>query len=172
MYGLIQLYCGDGKGKTTAAVGAAVRCAGAGGKVLFFQFMKGNKSSELAALSYIPNIIIEKGYDNIKFIWDMDKQEKDEVRSYYKKKLIEITNKWAGYDMVIFDEIISAISCEILDLYEVMEAIRLKPKKTELILTGRDPDDKIQSICDYISEIKSIKHPYDIGIEARKGIEY
>ena len=171
--GLIHIYCGDGKGKTTAAVGMAVRCAGGGGKVLFFQFMKGNTSGELAVLNEIPNVTVLSGYGSIKFSFDMDESEKAAAKKYYENRFREITGiaRKQYFQMLILDEIFPAITCGLIGKAEVLDFLKSKPEHLEVVLTGRDPPPEFFTLADYISEIRKIKHPFDRGVPARKLIE-
>lgn len=171
--GLIHIYCGDGKGKTTAAVGMAVRCAGGGGKVLFFQFMKGNTSGELAALAAIPNIKLLSGYSGIKFSFDMDENEKAAAKKYYEDRFHEITAivREQDFQMLILDEIFPAVSCGFIDKAEALDFLSSKPEHLEVALTGRNPAQEFFPLADYISEVRKIKHPFDRGVPARKLIE-
>lgn len=171
--GLIHIYCGDGKGKTTAAVGLSVRCAGGGGKVLFFQFMKGNTSGERNVLAQLENVDLIDGYEQLKFVWNMTDEEKNHAAEYYEKKFDEITKKACGeaYDMLVMDEIISAVNCRFLPLPVLCDFLKNKPSGLEVILTGREPSEELVKIADYVSEIKKVKHPFDKGIKARNLVE-
>lgn len=171
--GLVHIYCGDGKGKTTAAVGLSVRCAGGGGKVLFYQFLKDGSSSEINVLKNIKNIDIIGGYKNTKFYNKMTDAEKTEAGIYYREKFKEIINmvKNNDYDLLVLDEIIYAINLKYINSCDVVDFIKSKPYGLEIVLTGRNPDENISACADYISEIKKIRHPFDKGIMARKLIE-
>ena len=172
--GLIHIYCGDGKGKTTAAVGLAVRYAGAGGSVLFYQFMKPETSSERPVLSQIPQITVLSGYTISKFSFRMTVQEKADAAIGYQQQFAEIVQlvQQKKYGMLILDEIMSCISCGFLPLETVLQFLQTKPPELEVVLTGRNPDAQLLELADYVSEICSRKHPYERGISARKGIEF
>ena len=172
--GLIHIYCGDGKGKTTAAVGLAVRYAGAGGSVLFYQFMKPETSSERPVLSQIPQITVLSGYTISKFSFRMTTQEKADAAVGYQQQFAEIVQlvQQKKYGMLILDEIMSCISCGFLPLETVLRFLQTKPPELEVVLTGRNPDAQLLELADYVSEICSRKHPYERGISARKGIEF
>lgn len=171
--GLVHIYCGDGKGKTTAAVGLSIRCAGGGGKVLFYQFLKDGSSSEINILKNIENIEVIDGYESAKFYNKMTDDEKIKSGIYYREKFNKIINmvKNKDYDLLVLDEIIYAVNLKYINSCDVVNFINLKPYGLEVVLTGRNPDDNIISCADYISEIKKIKHPFDNGIMARKLIE-
>lgn len=169
--GLIHIYCGDGKGKTTAAVGLAIRCAGAGGRVMFFQFLKGNSSSERDIINRIDNIDVIDGIEDMKFIWDMNEKEKEKVCVQYRSIFNSMIKIAGEYDMIVFDEIIPAVQYDFVTESELISFLHNKPGTTEIVLTGRTPSRRLCGMADYITEMKKIKHPYDSGITARKGIE-
>lgn len=172
--GLIHIYCGDGKGKTTAAVGLAVRAAGSGMKVHFVQFLKGSPTSEIAVLEKIENITIRRCDRDYGFTFAMSDDDKAAITACHNRMLAEALElmQSSGADMVVLDEFNAAYSCGLLDK-ELADSIVLeKPADTELILTGRDPQPKFVEAADYVSEILAVKHPYSHGIEARKGVEY
>lgn len=172
--GLVHIYCGDGKGKTSAAVGAAIRFAGSGGKVLFSQFMKNGMSSELSVLKEIPGITVKIPYELRICPFYLEEEEKAEAAKEYPRRfeeLIHLANE-SDYGMLVMDEIMSCISCGYIKLESVVEFIKNKPYGLEVIMTGRNPDEALLSCADYVSEIQKYKHPYDKGVLARKGIEY
>ena len=172
MRGLIHIYCGEGKGKTTAAVGLAIRAAGAGKKVLFTQFLKNGKSSELKILESIEGIEILKGVPVEGFVKHFDEAKKQKVSGDSKKQLREVISRAGDYDMVIMDEIIPACAHGITEESDVADFIKNRPEKPELVLTGRHPSEALLSLADYVTEMQKCKHPYDCGVAAREGIEY
>lgn len=174
MKGLIHVYCGEGKGKTTAAMGLALRFSGTDEKVLIFQFLKQNTSSERKAFAKMSNVTILEGYSDVKFVKDMTEIEKNETKIYYFKRFAEITDmvKQNKYKMLILDEIMAAIHHGFVEEEKLIEFLKGKPEELEVIMTGRNPSERIYEIADYITEMKKVKHPYDKGIRARKGIEY
>lgn len=174
MSGLIHIYCGENKGKTTASVGLSVRAAGAGRKVLFTQFLKRGDSAELSALRLIPGIrilVCEKPYG---FIWTMDDEEKARARADFTGLFGEAVRLAAEdqYDLLVLDEILGAISCGMVPEDAVIRFLQNKPDGLEVVLTGRDPSPALVELADYVTEMKKIKHPFDRGIPARKGIEF
>lgn len=169
--GLTHIYCGDGKGKTTAAVGLAVRAAGNGFKVLFVQFMKNGRTGELVSFEKLENITVLDGRQVAKFSWNMDEREKAEARSIQQEKLDEAIALADGYDMLVLDEAVGACQGGFLDEQRLCAFFSEKPEALEVVLTGRDPSRELLARADYVSEIKKIKHPYDMGIHARNGIE-
>ncbi len=171
--GLIHIYCGDGKGKTTAAVGLCVRAAGAGLRVLIFQFLKDNTSSERNILRFSENITVLDGPEEEKFSFQMTSAEKKERKTSYEEKLQEVTRKAVDekYDVLFLDEAIYAVRAGLLDETLLLDFLKKKPEKLEVILTGQEPSEALLEAADYVSEIRKIKHPFDRGIKARKGIE-
>lgn len=168
--GLLHIYCGDGKGKTTASIGLAVRAAGAGMNVCFAQFMKGGYTSEMSALNLIPNITVMRCDRDYGFAKNMSESDKIQItechNSLLKKAFL------GSFDMIILDEFNSAYSHGFLDK-EAAESFILNGKNNaEIILTGRYPAEIFLNSADYISEINCVKHPYKSGISARKGIEF
>lgn len=169
--GLIHIYYGDGKGKTTAAVGLAVRCAGSGGKVLFTSFLKDDKSSELNVLRKVGGIDIIENPPKVKFFKNMSDEEKKSMACIIRDKMSEIINIQNTYDMVVLDEVIPTLNYGLVDEEELIEMIEHRQPNVEYVLTGRNPSKRLLEIADYVSEIKKIKHPFDKGIKARVGIE-
>ncbi len=173
MDGLIHIYCGDGKGKTTAAVGLGVRAAGCGMKVLMLQFLKNPISSEFIALKNIPEITVVNCNLNSKFTFQMNKDELKALCKANNEMLNDAIKSIddGKYDMLILDEVLDAYNIEVIDKNALEEFIKNKPKSLELVLTGRNPSETMKECADYISFIEKKKHPFDKGISARKGIE-
>lgn len=175
MDGLVHLYYGDGKGKTSSAMGIAVRAAGWDKKVCIFQFLKNQLSGEEISFKRFNNITVIKSLsDNNKFFWEMTdeqkKELKDRVLDLYLKLEKEIQEN--KYNVIICDEILGAIENGLISENKLCNSLKNKPKNLELIITGRRASNKLIDLCDYVSEIKCIKHPFNRGIKARKGIEY
>ena len=166
----IHIYCGDGKGKTSASLGLALRMAGRGGKVLITRFLKNNNSGELKSLSQVLNIEIMPIEKTFGFYFEMTDEQKAEAKEYYSTLLRKTVEKSDGYDLVILDEIMAIYNYNLINTDILVEFLEKKP--CEIVLTGRNPDEKLISYADYVSEVKKIKHPYDRGIEARKGVEF
>ncbi len=172
MRGLVHIYCGDGKGKTTAAAGLAVRAKGAGKKVLFVQFFKDGTSSEIASLRAL-GIEVSVVTEHFGFVWTMDDEELIRARHAYLKLLLDAEKESAdGYGLLVLDEIISAVNCGIVPEQELLDFIACRPEGLEIVLTGRDPSRALSDVADYITEMRKIRHPYDDGVQGRKGIEY
>lgn len=173
MFGLIHIYCGDGKGKTTAAIGLAVRCAGRGNKVLLVQFLKSRDSGELYSLAKLPDIEVMRGKESKKFTFQMNEEEKHalliEHNKMFEQVLAKIKN--GGYSLLILDEVIGALNAKVFEMPKLIEFLRHKPENLEVVLTGRNPAPELVEIADYVSEMRKVKHPMDKGIMAREGIE-
>ena len=172
--GLIHIYCGDGKGKTTAAMGLGMRAAGRDKKVLLTQFLKDNETGELNSIEKLgTNFEIFKGIPVLKFFKFMSLEEQMVIREEHEKRFRKVTKKAIdeNFDLLILDEIIASTNLELVSLDEVVEFIKNKPKGLEVVLTGRNPDQKLVQLADYVSEIKAVKHPYEKGINSRIGIE-
>ena len=166
---MIQVYTGEGKGKTTAALGLALRAAGAGLKVYIGQFIKGKTQSEIKALKQFRNIKIEQ-YGRGRFISSQaDIKDIILAKSGLNKARDIIASK--KYRLVILDEINIALHCRLLSLKEVLKLIKTTPKSIELILTGRYAHPQVIKSADLVSEVREIKHYYKKGVKARKGIE-
>ena len=168
--GLIHIYTGDGKGKTTATLGLALRAVGQGFKVIIIQFLKGdaNCGEHLFTAKYHPFEIVQLTRGNCFTM------PEDELREDVGKTMVvarEVIND-GDYQMVILDEVFVAINRGLLEIDQVAELIRNKPDSVELVLTGRNAPSEILEMADYVTEMKMIKHPYTKGIRARKGIEH
>lgn len=168
--GFIHIYTGNGKGKTTAAIGLAIRAAGAGLKVYIGQFLKGGYYSELNALKKFKNIKVEQ-FGRGCFIKKKATKEDLKLAKNGLEKVKKIISEGVC-DVMILDEINVAVHLKLLKLNDVINLIKKMPKKMELILTGRYLHPKILKIADLISEVKEVKHYYKKGIKARRGIEY
>lgn len=169
--GLIELYCGGGKGKTTAAVGLCIRAKGNGLKVLFVQFLKGRPTGEIEPLKKF-GIDVIRSDEVTKFIPNMTKEEFEICCKAQKRCFNEAVKQQMNYDLIVLDELNGAVSTDTLDLNEVLDFLKNKPKCLEIVITGRDPAKEFFELADYISEIKAVRHPFDKGITARKGIEF
>ncbi|CUP62247.1 MAG: cob(I)yrinic acid a,c-diamide adenosyltransferase [Clostridium baratii] len=172
--GLIHIYCGDGKGKTTAAMGLGMRAAGRNKKVLLTQFLKSNKTGELNSIEKLSEFFhVVKGVPAKKFVWNMNEEEKLEVKKEHTNRFREVTKKAIEeeYDLLILDEIIATINRDFVMLSEVIDFLKNKPTGLEVVMTGRNPKEELIELADYVSEIKAIKHPYNKGIKSRVGIE-
>lgn len=167
--GYIQVYTGNGKGKTTAAFGLALRAVCADKKVYIGQFMKGMDYSELKAVEYLPNLTINQ-YGNDKFIVG---KASDEDKALGKAGLNQIAAILASgdYDVVVLDELNIALYFELFSINDFLDVLEKRHKKVEVIITGRNAPQEIIDIADLVTEMKEIKHYYNDGVQARKGIE-
>ncbi len=172
--GLIHIYCGDGKGKTTAAMGLALRAAGSGMKVHIIQLLKGSDTSELHSLSLIPGITVDRCKRNYGFTFNMTEEDKKAQIAEHNQMLedAERLMKNGEIDMLIIDEFNAAYEYGYIDKELADRVVLGKPENVELIITGRNPAQKFIDAADYVSEIRAVKHPYQKGINARKGIEF
>ena len=172
MPGIIHIYCGDVKGKTTAATGLAVRAAGAGKKVVFTQFFKDGSSSEIKVLQSVENIRVIH-CDTVRGFWKrMTDEQKARASMDYTKLLSDVIGFAADADLLVLDEILSACNHGTVTEIAVTDFLRKKPERLEVVLTGRNPSDTLLELADYVTEMRKVKHPYDCGITARKGIEF
>ena len=167
--GLVHIYTGDGKGKTTSAIGVAVRCAGHGKKVCIYQFLKAMPTGEIESLTRL-DIDVVRVNSSDKFYPFMTDDEKRITREEINKALQTLFVK--PCDLIIMDEIICAVDLRIVNIKTLTDIIKNKPRHTELIMTGRNMPEELLEYTDYVSEIKCIKHPYDNGINARCGIDF
>lgn len=173
--GLIQIYTGNGKGKTTAALGLAVRAVGCGLKVCIVQFMKNQATGESKILKKLQKVefyqfgsgtFIKKPVST-KASRGKDIKIANEALEFVRKKI-----QSKKYDLIILDEINIALFFKLIQLEQIIELIQQKPAKLELVLTGRKAPAKLIQMADLVTEMKKIKHPFDKGLKARKGIEY
>lgn len=171
--GLVHIYCGDGKGKTTASVGLAVRAAGAGKKVIFAQFFKNGSSSEVKMLRLLPGVETMHCKTVSGFYSQMSEADRDQARCDYSRLLEDaLTAAREGADLLILDEAISSCNYGTICEETLAEFLENRPAGLEVVLTGRDPSERLVGLADYVTEMKKIKHPYDHGILARRGIEF
>ena len=176
--GLVQIYTGDGKGKTTAAFGLALRAAGQGNKVLIYQFLKP------PALDIGERFALQLGAVRIRIEaldmpWDMSKSLKDEQAvTETQAQISEVLERIAQtaekrfYDVLILDEIIFCLSKKLARFEDIRRIIDRRAPGVEIVLTGRDAPEELIEIADLVTEMKNIKHPFDKGQPARRGIEY
>jgi len=167
--GYIQVYTGNGKGKTTAALGLSLRAVCAGKKVYFAQFIKGMKYSELNAAKYLPGFSM-KQYGNESFIFIEPTEEDIRLGNEGLKECSDILSS-GDYDVVVLDEINIALYYKLFTVEEVIKALDNRAAGVEVILTGRYAPERIIEKADLVTEMKEIKHYYEIGVEARVGIE-
>ncbi|MFA5021693.1 MAG: cob(I)yrinic acid a,c-diamide adenosyltransferase [Patescibacteria group bacterium] len=167
--GKIHIYTGNGKGKTTAALGLALRAVGAGFKVYIVQFLKAQDYSELNSLKKLPEITVKR-FGQKTFIYGLGKPN-DKVEAKKALKFCKKILKSSKFNLVILDEIFLASFFKLISVPEIIKLIKNKPKSVELVLTGRKAASEIIKLADYVTEMKEIKHPYQQGLVARRGIE-
>ena len=175
--GLVQIYTGCGKGKTTAAFGLALRAAGHGGKVLIYQFLKPASFDlgERKAVGDISEITVQVPDE----AWDMrtsfdDKKAVAKVQAAINSALVELTEMAAqkAYDVIILDEIVFCLSKGLVKLEDIKKIIDERDRRVEIVMTGRGATEELIALADLVTEMKPIKHPFGKGIKARKGIEF
>lgn len=175
--GLVQIFWGNGKGKTTSALGTALRAVGNGYTVHLVQFMKNGAGDseidypgELKALEKLENFSFKRFGTGA---WVIGKRQQEEHKEKVQEALAYLKSCFGKYDIIIADEILYTVQLNLLNEDSIVQLIKEKPENQELILTGsHKPFPAIFELADLVTEIKKIKHPYDYGIMARKGLEY
>jgi len=170
--GLVQIFTGDGKGKTSAALGIVLRALGHGLRVYFVFFMKGDYPyGERNILSQLPNVTMAS-FGSDKFInpADIKPEEIEQARQALAAAREAMLS--GNYDLVVLDEVNLAAAWKLVELNKVIQLVKDKPQNVELILTGRQTDTELIKLADLVTEMVKIKHPYDEGVRARKGIDY
>ena len=151
MKGLIHIYCGDGKGKTTAAIGLAVRAAGRGKRVVIARFLKNDDSGEVGVLERVPGITLIPCRKSFGFTWN---------------------SREKGADLLVLDEALGACSAGMIREERLLKLLDEKPEGLEVVLTGRSPSEELLARGDYVTRMEAVRHPYEKGIGARAGVEY
>ena len=167
--GYVQVYTGNGKGKTTAALGLALRAAGAGLKVFIAQFIKGQRCSEHLMLERFGDMITYRQYG--RGLIRHTPTEEDIAGAREGMREVGDVVRSGSYDVVILDEVNMAVSVGLISVEEVLGLIRGKPATVELVLTGRNAHDAVMEEADLVTEMREIKHYYKKGVQARRGIE-
>lgn len=172
--GLMHVYYGDGKGKTTAAAGLALRAAAAGEKVIFAQFMKGSESGEAEVLSHMEDVTVLKSEKQFPFYEQMKDSQKKELRSIHNAILEELAARIEAGEcgLAVLDEITYPCNWGLIDQEKLQTLLKNAKGRTEMVCTGRNPADFLLEQADYITEMKCIRHPFEKGITAREGVEY
>jgi cob(I)alamin adenosyltransferase len=176
--GLVQIYTGDGKGKTTAALGLALRAAGHGNRVLFFQFLKPD-SVETGERKTLTAAKLPIHLMTLDLPWNMATSFEDAALLEQTKEAIHNTCEELAYmahkgqyDVIILDEIVFCLSKSLAKLEDVVKIIEMRDAAVELVLTGRGASDELIARADLVTEMKAVKHPHCNGVGARKGIEF
>lgn len=167
--GLVHVYWGEGKGKTTAAMGLAVRALGCGARVVVLQFLKGRPSGEVAPLERLGATLL-RGAPNEKFVFEMSEQEREDTKAHYTRLLQQARE--IPCDLLILDEACAAWQLDMVDRELLREAVLQRPAGQEIVLTGREPAPWMREAADYSTEMRCLRHPYEQGIQARKGVEF
>jgi cob(I)alamin adenosyltransferase len=173
--GLTHVYYGMGKGKTSAALGLALRASGSGMKVVIVQFLKDTASGELAQLRLLPNVTVLRGKDPAKvFSFEMDDAERAVTRRIHDENLAKAITlvREGDCDVLILDEALDALELGLLDPGAFSELLCGKPPSLELVITGHSPIDWVMQAADYVTQMTKIKHPYDSGVMGRRGVEF
>ncbi len=170
---MIHLYTGDGKGKTTAAIGCAVRSEGARNNVLFVQFMKDGASGEVAALRRLEHMTVLTNPAGLGFAPGLTEDERQRITAAHNHNLKDALACARGghVEMIVLDEICSAYALELIDRAAV-DALISEPGAAEWVLTGRNPSPLMLERADYITEMRKLRHPFDRGAAPRSGVEF
>ncbi len=170
--GLVQIFTGNGKGKTTAALGTILRAAGHGLRIFIVFFMKGDYSyGEFETLLKLPNVeVLKSGFREFTDPLNVKPEEKEQAEKALAAARQAVNS--GHHDLVVLDEINVALEYKLIELDDVIKLIEEKPPHVELILTGRYANDRMLEMADLVTEMVNVKHPFEKGIKARKGIEY
>ena len=172
--GLIHVYYGEGKGKTTAALGLALRASGCVKRVLFLQFLKGGPCGELAQLALLPGLTVWRGQEGMRFVEQMTETERAETLQNQNALLARAVSlaEAGACELLALDEVLDACQEGLLDESLLRRIILRKPAALELVITGHKPAEWVLDRADYITEMVKRRHPYDRGVAARRGIEF
>ena len=171
----IHIYCGDGKGKTTAAIGLSVRSCGRGWPVVLSQFLKGSTSGELNVLRNLPNYhCVEAPTTTCNFVLQMDDQEKMEYGQHVRQHFADTVEAVKKYHakLLVMDEVLDAVAMGMLSDEALAEFLRNRPEDLEVVMTGRAPTPCPDPLADYITRMQKVRHPFDKGLNARLGVEF
>lgn len=169
---MLQIYCGNGKGKTTAAFGQGLRAAGRGRRVVIAQFLKSADSGERFAMEFVPRVLLLPVPDHLKFVSQMDLIERAECEFQCGKMLKDAADLAERNGVVVLDEVLDALDLKLISLDDLQECLNALPVGCEAILTGRKVPEELMQRADYVTECVKLKHPFDNGVAAREGIEY
>ena len=172
MSGLIHIYCGDGKGKTTAAMGLAIRAAGSGRRVLILQFLKDGRSSEFVSIAHVPHIEVVPQTKRFGFTWTLSEEEKAQARDYNSALLEDAFARAGDFDLLVLDEAVGACASGMIGEVRLLALLEARPAELEVVLTGRGPSQALLDAAGYVTEMVKRKHPFDQGTPAREGIEF
>ena len=171
---MVHIYHGDGKGKTTAALGLALRMLGAGKQVFMVQFLKGQHTGELSVLLKMQGVTVLRGRQNMKFVFQMTPEEKAEVYALQMRQLALAFEaaRAERAQLLLLDEALDAVDTGTLDEDTLIDGIKSCPDEVESVLTGRNPSARLLEAASYVTHMKKEKHPFDRGTPARAGVEY
>ena len=171
---MIHVYYGDGKGKTTAAMGLALRMLAAGGRVVIVQFLKDGGSGEVRTLSSRLGVPVFACAPMGKFTWEMTNEELAAVRKAHDKNLAAALDEVEalGARLLVLDEVLDALAMGLVDEVAIARALKRGAGELEVVLTGRNPSEDIASHADYLTELVCKKHPFEQGVPSREGVEY
>ena len=172
---MIHLYCGNGKGKTTAAMGLALRMAGRGNKVLIVQFLKTEDSGERKLLAALPGVTLLPLPEKLKFLWHMNAEERaaEQVRCQALLEQAVEQVKSGSFGLLVLDELCGAVDENLIDLSSALSCLDLCERLgTEIVMTGQNPREALLDRADYVTEMKKVRHPFDFGASARMGVEF
>jgi cob(I)alamin adenosyltransferase len=171
MKSLTHLYYGDGKGKTTAAMGLAMRACGGGGHVIVAQFLKSQPTNELTMLDMM-GIEMLRSLEHFPFTFQMDEEQFEACKKVQRGLFRAACYSMRELDLLVLDEVVDAVNAKMVTTDELIEAIHTKPDNCELVITGHEPAQEIIDACDYVTEMHKVKHPFDQGVQARRLIEF
>ncbi|MBP8605797.1 MAG: cob(I)yrinic acid a,c-diamide adenosyltransferase [Phycisphaerae bacterium] len=176
--GLVQIYTGDGKGKTTAALGLAVRAAGHGAKVLFYQFLKpadldlGERSLIRSQCQAITMRWLDEPWDMFRSMHDQRQIERIRTAIHKAMQELETAAHEKYYDLIVLDEIVFCLNAGFARMEDIRRLLAHRDRQVEIVLTGRGASGELMELADLVTEMRPVKHPYETGVKARKGIEY
>lgn len=168
--GLIHLYHGDGKGKSTCAFGLALRFSSYGKRVMIIQFLKDGSSGEITALSKLEGVTVLAKKATPSFTWNMTDEEKALTKRLHDDEITQALS--SEFDMLVLDELCGAMSNQLVDTTLVKQLLESKKPHQEIVITGRNPEQFILDMADYVTQMTQEKHPFEQGIPARMGIEF
>lgn len=168
--GCIQVYCGNGKGKTTAALGLSLRTLLSGGNVFFAQFFKGMQTAEMDLCSLCDRFVMEQYGTGMFILGDPTEEDKKQARKGFEHCNSVLQSGY--FDLVVLDEIILSIYYLLITTDEIISMLMARNPKVEVVLTGRRAPAELVEISDLVTDMRKVKHYYDAGVKARKGIEF
>lgn len=169
---MTHLYYGDGKGKTTAAMGLVLRWVGRGGRAVVAQFLKGADSGERVALEAFPNVTLMPVPETMPFLWNMTPEEREQAVKTTQDMLRRSCSLTDESTLLVLDELCGAVETGLIPEALADQCLNQLPQGAEVVMTGRNPPPKWLGQADYVTELCARKHPYERGVQARKGVEY